>query len=91
LWPKKPAFIHEVLQDYRIHKSNTSDFKLTRSPEEAKILETRAIKDNMERLKYFSGNSRLAIWKRLLFFVVYIFKQIRLMYKTIKSIIFRNE
>jgi hypothetical protein len=81
LCPKKPAYIKEVLQDYRIHDNNTSDFKLKRSDEEAKSLETRAIKDNMIRLKSFSTNSHLAIWKRILFFVVYVVKHIRLMYK----------
>lgn len=81
LWPKKPMFIHEVLQDYRIHKSNTSDFKLKRSDEESKILEARAIKDNMARLKSFSMNKNFATWKRILFFVIYIVKQIRSTYK----------
>jgi hypothetical protein len=85
LWPAKPAVIHEVLQDYRIHKSNTSDFKLTRSPEEEKALEARAVQDNFVRLKSFSKNPRLAVWKRLLFLCVYIIKRGRLLYRHARS------
>lgn len=86
IWPAKPFVIQEVLQDYRMHNANTSDFKLSRSAEESKALERQAIKDNMVRLKSFSGNSCLAPWKRLLFFVVYIFKLMRLMYRYVISI-----
>lgn len=87
IWPAKPFVIQEVLQDYRIHKSNASDFKLSRSTEESKVLEQQAIKDNMVRLKSFSRNSHLAPWKRLLFFTVYVSKHLRLVYQQISSII----
>lgn len=81
LWPLEPACIDEVLQDYRIHGSNTSDFKLSRTPDEEARLETRAIHDNMVRLSSFSKNSHLALWKRLLFRTIYILKKVRLVYR----------
>ena len=87
LWPSEPAEIGEILQDYRVHGNNTSDFKLTRSPEEEKTLEARAIKDNMVRLKAFSMNPRLQLWKRSMFFAAFLGKRARLMYREIKNII----
>lgn len=85
IWPAKPFVIQRVLQDYRIHSLNTSDFKLSRSAEESKVLEHQAIKDNMMRLKLFSRNPRLALWKRLLFFVIFILKNIRLICRQARS------
>ncbi len=77
LWPIPPQVIGDVLQDYRIHDKNTSDFKLSRTDKELKAFELRAIKDNMIRLKSFSHNTNLAVWKRLLFFSVYVIKKVR--------------
>jgi glycosyltransferase involved in cell wall biosynthesis len=87
LWPSEPAAIDEVLQDYRVHGSNTSDFKLTRSKEEEKALETRAIKDNLVRLKAFSHNPRLQMWKRGIFFAALLGKHGRLAYRRLQRII----
>lgn len=89
LWPRKPASVQELLQDYRIHDANTSDFKLSRSSLELKILEEKAVRDNMLRLKFFSRNVNLQLWKRVLFLIVYLFKLFRLTYRRIVSIIIR--
>lgn len=87
LWPSAPAEVKEVLQDYRMHGANTSNFKLSRPKDEEKRMEEQAIKDNFIRLKSFSRNPRLAIWKRLLFLTAYIAKHLRLVYRGPRSII----
>lgn len=87
LWPSEPAEVDEVLQDYRVHGNNASDFKLTRSREEEKILEGRAIKDNLLRLSTFWKNPRLQLWKRSIFLTAFLGKRVRLVYRGLRSII----
>jgi glycosyltransferase involved in cell wall biosynthesis len=77
LWPSPPAEVDEVLQAYRVHGSNTSDFKLTRSKEEEKLLEKRAVRDNLLRLRSYPFNKRLSMGKRLIFLSAYVLKIIR--------------
>jgi glycosyltransferase involved in cell wall biosynthesis len=87
VWPHEPAAIGTVLQEYRLHGSNTSDFKLFRTSSEERNLEVRAIADNVTRLISYAKNPKLQSWKRLLFLLTYVAKRIRFAYRSARGII----
>ena len=80
LYPRKSVFIDRVLQTYRQHGSNDTGWSkdpVKISNEEYKKKEEVAITNNLARLRTYSENKQLELWKRILFFMLYRAKIVR--------------
>ncbi len=75
IYPAKPYYIPEVLQDYRQHGSNAVGIMTDVADTEAH--RQLAIDSNLAYLKSLAANPRLQIWKRCLLTGVFLVKQLR--------------
>lgn len=76
IYPAKSAYIPEILQEYRQHKKNTVGLKSV-PEEEINSRERQAIDNNLKYLKSLAFNSKLQLWKRLYFYLIFLIKKIR--------------
>lgn len=78
IWPAKSVFIDQVLQTYRQHDRNMIGMKAEPDKEALKANERQAIADNYMRLRRYSGETHLPLWKRAFVLSVYALKRMRL-------------
>lgn len=81
IYPARSAYVPEVLQQYRQHNQNTIGLQSV-PEEEIKARERQAVDNNLKYLKSLVSNSKLQLWKRLYFYIVFLIKKIR---ETIKN------
>ena len=79
IYPAKRRYIPKVLQEYRQHSQNVSGFTGSKTYEK-KASETLAIQNNLKYLESLFRNSHLQGWKRIFLFIVYVAKNIRLLF-----------